>query len=231
MKDSKPNAPPKPSDSARKSFLDAQRVWDSREASIAATAKTWKTVAGVALGIALISVCGNVWIGAQNKLVPYVVEVDKEGVAVSVRRVTRTHPQDENMIRFMLARFVRDWRSVYVDAAAQHIAIESAYSMLPSGTAANMKVIAWLTENSPFKRAESETVTVTTRSVLRLTAQTIQVQWDETRHSRSGEWIDTHRLQANISTVFKTPSTESEILKNPIGLYLEDIHFTEVFEK
>jgi len=217
-----------PSESAKKSFLDAQRHWDSREASIVATAKTWKVVAGISGVIALISVCGNVWIGAQNKLVPYVVEINKEGVAVSVRRVTRTTPQDENIIRSMLSRFIRDWRSVYVDAEAQRLAIDSAFSMLPSGTSANTKVSSWFRANMPFDRAESETVTVQLRSVLRLTTQTIQVEWDEARHTRAGDLIDIRSWQANLNIVFKSPETDSEIIKNPIGLYIEEIHYSEL---
>jgi len=217
-----------PSESAKKSFLDAQRHWDSREGEIVATAKTWKMVAMISAVIAFIAVCGNVWIGSQNKLVPYVVEIDKEGAAVAVRRATRANPQSENIIRSMLSRFVRDWRSVYVDAEAQRLAIESTYSMLPSGTAASVKVSDWFRANMPFKRAESETVTVNLRSVLRLTNQTFKVEWDESRHSRGGELIEIRSWQANLSIVFRSPETDSEIIQNPIGLYVEDVNYTEL---
>jgi len=228
MKNSKRPDLDVPSKSARKSFLDAQKHWDSREGSIVATAKTWKMVAMISAAIAFVAVCGNVWIGAQNKLVPYVVEINNEGMAVAVRRVTQARPQDENIIRSMLSRFVHDWRSVYVDAEAQRRAMESTSSMLPGGNSASVKIGNWFRENHPFNRAQEETVTVTIRSVLRITSQTVKVEWDESRYSRNGDLIDISRWQANLTTVFKTPETDIGIIKNPIGLYLEDIHFTEL---
>jgi type IV secretion system protein VirB5 len=65
-------------------YLDGRREWNERYGSHIKQLKTWKTITFISLFTTLASVAGLTYIGAKNKLVPYVVEVDKVGAVRAV---------------------------------------------------------------------------------------------------------------------------------------------------
>ena len=62
-------------------YLSARREWNERYGDYIARARSWRWAAFGAIAVALALAIGVVWQGAQSKVVPYVVEVDKLGDA------------------------------------------------------------------------------------------------------------------------------------------------------
>ena len=74
--------------------------WNERYGSYIAQAHAWRLTALASLAVAFVAVTGVVWIGAQNRVVPYVVQTDKLGDALAISRADiaapadpRTHPR------------------------------------------------------------------------------------------------------------------------------------------
>ena len=65
-------------------YLNARREWDERYGDALARAKSWRYAAIGALAVAAIAVTGVVFIGAQSKIKPYVVAIDKMGNPVAM---------------------------------------------------------------------------------------------------------------------------------------------------
>src|SRR2546423_586010 len=69
------NAAPLDPDSPHSAvYIAARAEWNERYGSYIAQAYAWRLTALASLGVAFLAVAGVVWIGAQNRVVPYVVE-------------------------------------------------------------------------------------------------------------------------------------------------------------
>ena len=122
-------------------FLNMRLQWNELVASHIQREALWQRMALLSLGIALLCAGGMVYLGAQNKFIPYVVAVDKLGAAVAVQPASKASIADSRIIRAQLAAWVESVRSIYQDAGAERVNITDAYSMLrridPASTALN----------------------------------------------------------------------------------------------
>ena len=167
-------------------YLAARREWNERYGDYIAQAHAWRLTALASLGVAFVAVAGVVWIGAQNRIVPYVVQTDRLGDAIAVSRADIAPPADPRLIRAQLARWVTDVRSVYTDAAAEKHVITEAYAMINRNAAGAQALNDWFSNNDPFQRARDETVAVAVESVLPLSGNTWRAEWREDKRTRQG---------------------------------------------
>jgi type IV secretion system protein TrbF len=214
---------------AENPYLNARREWNERYGEYIARERAWRSIAFASAAIAILAVIGIVWIGAQNKLVPYVVEVDKLGSAVAIRRADSAALPDSRIVRSQLARWITDMRTVYLDAAAERSAITNAYAMINQGGPAYGMLNDYMRqdEHQPFRRAQSETASVDVQSVLPLTADTWRVEWLEIVRDLSGHETSRAPWSATVSVVVHPPTDESAILRNPTGLYVQTLNWAQ----
>lgn len=208
-------------------YLAGRREWNERYGSYIAAARTWQIAAFGSLGVALLAVAGVAYIGAQNRIVPYVVEVNKSGDPVTVRRADQAQPQDTRVVKASLGRFIHNWRSVTADSAVARRNVMELYGMLSSSDPATATLNEYMAKNSPFQRAATETVTVEITSIVPVSGETWQIDWTETRRDRRGMEIDVTTWRASPGVAFRPPATEPEILKNPIGIYIKEIAWAQ----
>jgi type IV secretion system protein VirB5 len=208
-------------------YLAARREWNERYGSYIAQAHAWRLTALASLGVAFIAVAGIAWIGSRNRIVPYVVQTDKLGDAVAIRRADVTTPADPRLIRAQLARWVADVRSVYVDVAAQKHVITEAYAMVDRDAAAGPALNDWFSRNDPFRRARDDMVSVAVQSVLPLSGDTWRVEWREDQRSRQGAPESSLQWQATITISVTPPIDDATILINPTGLYVESFDWSQ----
>jgi type IV secretory pathway TrbF-like protein len=99
-------------------YLQARREWDERYGDVVLGKRDWQiAVAGLML-LTLILALGIVWMGARTKVIPYVVEVDKLGYAITIPTAltaSSTATSVERMKRYEIAAFIRNARSVCSD--------------------------------------------------------------------------------------------------------------------
>jgi type IV secretion system protein VirB5 len=206
--------------------LSARREWLERYGDYLQSAHQWRLVAFGSLVVTAIAVAGMVYSAAQNHYIPYVVQVDRLGVAA--RRSRRRGNASRYAHRACAAcTLISDVRSVYVDAAAQRSVIDEGYAMI-SRTGSSFKALTdYFRENSPFERAEKETVTVEVHTVLPVAGNTWRVEWSETTRGRNGEVQKVDEWQSSITVLISPPSDEVTILKNPLGIYIVEYSWTK----
>lgn len=208
-------------------YFLARREWMERYGDYIQSAHQWRLIGIGSLLITALAVAGMTYSASQNHFIPYVVQVDRLGVAVPAGRADSASRADTRIVRAQLARWISNVRSVYVDAAAQRAVVDESYSMISrTGSAFNM-INTFFRESSPFERAEKETVTVDVQTVLPVAGNTWRVEWSETTRGRNGEVQKTDEWQASITVLISPPADEVTILKNPLGIYIVEFSWTK----
>ena len=208
-------------------YMAARAEWNERYGSYIAQAHAWRLTALASLGVALVAVAGVVWIGAQNRVVPYVVQTDKLGDALAISRADIAAPVDTRLIRAGLARWIEDVRTVYLDVAAERTMVTEAYAMVNRNGAAAQQLNDWFSQHDPFKRAQTEMVGVSVESVLPISGNTWRVEWREDRHSRDGTTDPPAHWQATVTVSINPPTNDATILVNPAGLYVDSFDWAQ----
>lgn len=209
-------------------YLAARQEWNERYGSYIASAAAWKLMAIGSMFVATVAVCGIAYIGAQSKIVPYVVQVDKLGNVVASGRANAAGPVDQRVVRSTLAKWVTNVRSVYVDAGAERAILKEAYANInrrgPSYTMLN----DYFRKNDPFERAKNESVTVTVQPPQPLSDNSWRVEWTEERRGRDGAPLDTQPklMQAVVTVVVEPPTDDETAMANPLGIYINSFNWS-----
>ncbi|MCW5320682.1 conjugal transfer protein [Verminephrobacter aporrectodeae subsp. tuberculatae] len=207
-------------------YLAARREWNERYGNFIATANNWRLAALGSIAVAIIAVSGLVWVSGQHKVVPYAVEFNGNG---EVERVARADVASQPNNRQMVAA-LRNWvigaRTVYVDGRAEKAIVDQTYAMTYPDSACYQTLSTYHQENNPYVRAQKETVEVTVNAVVPVSDSTWQVDWTEITKQRSGKVIDTKQYQGSITTVIAPPTSDAQIMVNPLGIYAQQCAWT-----
>lgn len=209
-------------------YLDARREWNERYGDYIHRAKNWRLVAVGLTVVCIVQSAGLVGLALQNKLVPYIVQVDKLGTAVPVARADVMEKVDERVVKALLARWVSDARGVVSDGIAQRQMIDRVYSMLANGTRALSIVNDFYKADPPTTKGATTGVSVEVSSVLPLTDKTWQVEWEETVRNTTGGMVSRTRWKATVTLAFNPPTSERQLRANPVGVYITDLNWSQV---
>jgi type IV secretion system protein VirB5 len=167
----------------------------------------------------------SLYLARKPHVVPYVVEVDKAGEIVGVAQPFAADQRvSEAVIRFELARFITDARSVLADGAAQKAALHRVYDMARGAAATTLP--AWYRQHPPFEIASKETIQADVGSVLREPNGAYEVRWTETTRNLNGDVLSTSHWRALLAVQLAPPDPD-RMLSNPIGLYVTEIDWSE----
>jgi type IV secretion system protein TrbF len=216
-------------------YLEARRHWNSEVDRAFSTLHLWQLIALCSWLVSIGCVGGLIYLGSQNRYVPYVIELGRLGEAVAVGPATPAAPADPRVVRASLASFVSNARLVTPDLELQRRAIFAVYGMLKTKDPATQKMNEYLngsTENSPFARATKLTVSCDIGSVLPITDKSWQVDWQETVCDRDGALIGKPSHQRAVCEIYVVPpgpsARQSDIQRNPLGIYVRDYNWQEV---
>lgn len=211
-------------------YLNARQQWDIRYGGYIQEAKIWKMTAFISLTITAIAVIGMIWIGSLSKFVPYVIEVDKLGEAVTTKPAIQAKIVDQKIIKKQLAEFIVNLRTVTPDAQLQKDMIIKAYGLLSNNDPASLFLTGYFQEeqHSPFKRAITNTVHVDITSVLPRTEKTWQIAWTETIRTREGNVVEIKAMEALLTIYIHPSETHKQFITNPMGIYVKEISWTQI---
>lgn len=207
-------------------YIAARQEWNERYGDFISRERNWQIIATISMGIAALSVAGIAWIGSQSKIVPYIVEVDKLGSAVAVGIAEKAAQPDDRIIRNQLANWIVNVRSVYLDDAAEKIAVNSAYSFVQSNSIAFQTIADYHRANNPFTRAKTEGVSVEVQTVLPVTKDTYKIEWKETVRNRDGHTTTDTIYQAMVSILIQPPTDAAKALQNPTGIIINNLSWS-----
>lgn len=217
-----------PQDNGSNPYLNAKTEWLERYGDFILQRRNWQIATLISLMIALVCVLFLGYLTTQNKLVPYVIEVDKLGNTARVGTISRINLKNPNVIKYSLNTFVFDWRSVWGTPATQKRFILDSYNYLLPGSKAFKLVNEDFIKNNPFTRLAEESVSVQVKNIVPTNANTWQVEWVETVKDLQGKKISqtTYRGYFQIKQI--VPSKEEQIIKNPLGIFITDINFAKL---
>ncbi|OQX14083.1 MAG: hypothetical protein BWK73_10515 [Thiothrix lacustris] len=212
-------------------YLAARNEWNERYGSYIAAARQWRMVAWLSLVVAAGAVAAVGYFASQNKLIPYIVEIDGTGEIAAVRPATQAVSADvqARMVRWQVAQFVRDWRTVSPDGQIAKAAVDRVFALLSAAYSANAAIGEWFRENNPFTRASENTVTVEIQQVLPVSEKSWRVDWIETSRPRTqgGKTETPVSWTATVTVLAGGAVSEKTLLLNPTGLVVTDVSWQQ----
>lgn len=204
-------------------YQRAMEEWDNRIGAARVQAKNWRIIALCLVAVSVILAGGLVYQSSKSRVVPYVVEVDSEGLVQAVGpAVQRKYVPSKAVLQYFLSQFVTYVRSVPLDPVVAKDHWLSAYGYLRQSAANSLNEIA--RKEQPLSKVGQETVAVQIKSVVSLSAETFQVRWEESTCNEEGVPAGVKNM-TGLFTVEISPPTDDKTLKvNPLGLYIK--HFS-----
>ena len=204
-------------------YQRASQIWDDRMGLSLAHARNWRRIAVANLVLAGFLGAGW-WVQADRAVVkPFVVEVSDLGQTQRITAIGGRYEPTEAQIGHALAGWVRDVRSKSIDPIVLRQNWLRAYDLLTPKASGFLN--DWAEANDPFAEAGREAVNVEVLNVVRRGERTFDLQWRETRFV-NGQQAGVERWRALITTTTQPPRTEAELMKNPLGLKIEDVSWT-----
>lgn len=205
-------------------YLSGRREWNERYGSYIAHARTWQIVAVCSMGLSAVLAFSLVNVANQAKVQPFVVQVDKLGEAVAVRPADVAYIADERIVRFQVANFIKNARSITPDRVVQKRWLDSVYAVSsPSGATF---LNDYYRQNDPFEKGKTSLVSVDNLTALPLSDKTWQVTWTETTRGLNGLVEGVARYQAILTLSVFPPTTAEQIIANPTGIVFDTISWT-----
>lgn len=204
-------------------YQRAGQAWDDRMGLTLAHARNWRRAAFASLALAGFLGAGW-WVQADRAEVrPFVVEVSRYGETQKITALDGRYEPTAAQLGHILAGWIGDVRSKSADPIVIRQNWLRAYDLMsPKGAAA---LNAWALAHDPFAEVGRETVQVEVLNVVRRSARTYDLQWRETRFL-NGQAAGTTRWRALIGFRLVPPRTEAELLKNPLGVRIEEVSWT-----
>lgn len=210
-------------------YKRAQQEWDARIGRSAVQARNWRLATFAALATNLLAIAGAVYLGAQPKVVPHIIEVDKLGAPSYLGPAGesgRSYKPTDASLRYHLRRFVDETRSVSSDPAVLKRNWLDAYNLVTQPAANQLNAYAQQAE--PFKRVLNERVSVELVGTVQISRDSWQVDWRESSWDKSGNQIATTLWRGTFRVIVRPPTTEEQLAVNPIGLLIDEFHWSKL---
>ncbi|EAJ5683696.1 conjugal transfer protein TrbF [Campylobacter lari] len=215
-------------DTSNNPYLNAKTEWLERYGDYITRARNWQIMAIGSLIISLVCILFLGYIGSQNKLIPYVIEVDKLGNTAKVGIIQNIDLKNPNVIKYSLNTFIYSWRSIWGNVETQRKFIFDAYSFVLPQSKAFSYLNKEYQNNNPFEKATKENIRIKIKNIVPQNIDTWQVEWEELTSNLNEEVIkrETYRGLFQIKQII--PNTEEQILKNPLGIFIDDFNFSKI---
>ena len=205
-------------------YQRAGQAWDDRIGSARVQARSWRLMAFGATALLSLSVVDNLRLRFGSHIVPYVVEVDRLGAARAVAQASTDYRPTDPQIAWHLARFIENVRSRPADPIVLRQNLGAAYDFTTEQGAAALNDYA--RANDPFADLADKQVSVDVKNVVRASADSFRIAWDERRYDH-GQLSGTTHWTAVLTIVVRTPTDAATLSHNPLGLYVHAINWSQ----
>jgi type IV secretory pathway TrbF-like protein len=148
----------------------------------------------------------------------HTVAMARLGQHLAVLPNTEATAPSDAQIAYVLARFIKNIRSVSIDPVVVRANWIDALNHVTGRGARTLNDYA--RDESPFTKIGRRTVTVEITEVVRASAATFDVRWEE-RIFEAGAVVKCERFKGVVAIVLNSPITAGMIIKNPLGLYVD----------
>jgi len=189
-------------------------------------AQLWRKTVFVNAGFFVITLILFFYSINQQKTVPVLVNVMPSGESQFLGEVRQSGAVQvpEAAIYYDIRKFVSHLRSVSTDYQVVYANIDECFVMSTSGYSPILRRM--LLADSPFELVGKLIRTVEIESVLNITGRSYQINWTETVIESSSNPKST-KMRAVVTIRLVTP-TSVTIIRNPLGIYIENFEMTEL---
>ncbi len=205
-------------------YQRAGQAWDDRIGSARQQAYSWRLMAFSTTALLSLAVVDNLHLRFGSHIVPYVVEVDRVGDARSVAPALADYRPTDPQIAWHLARFIENVRSRPADPVVLRQNLKAAYDFTTEQGAAALNDYARGAD--PFATLAGSQVSVDIKSVVRASADSFRVAWSERKYDH-GQLSATTHWSAILTVVVRTPDDAATLSRNPLGLYVHAISWSQ----
>lgn len=222
-------------DAERNPYLAARSEFQSVFGDLAKGKRNWQLVALALLGLLAFVLAAYVNLASGARVVPYLVQVDKLGQVASVGRADRLAAPEPRLVAAQLAEFIRDVRTVLpaLAARAQAELLERGYAFVDQRAAGVLNQYFADPAHDPRVLGAELSREVTVTSVLPIPqSSTWSIRWTETTYPLSpGAVPTTSSWDAYLTVRLVTPTTSDVIDRNPLGIYITAVAWSELAER
>ena len=218
---------PEDSTDSKNHFLKGQEAWNEVYGRAVSAMRNWRNLSFALVIVLLAAVAGLTWQGAQSKVVPYVVVLDKDGQELHSGLAGKNPTTEAKVIKAELENFIKKGRLASMDRQLMLQNINFVYAHLKNNTPALKKLNAHFQENNPFEVISKQTKIVDkVTSALPVTENTWSLEWTETsRDISNGEILKTENYKAIATILRQDPETPEQWSSNPFGIWIVDFEW------
>ncbi|WP_034603217.1 type IV secretion system protein [Maridesulfovibrio frigidus] len=211
-------------------YLAAKEEWFERYGSYITSRNHWRNATLGLIVICVLCLTANVLQISKNKVVPYVVEVDKLGHTVAVKRADSVGDVSGRIIQAEVANLIVNWRTVTADIGLQEKMVTKTSSFVTG--AARGTVRSWYESNSPYERGRKILVEVDIKGIpLPVSSESWRIAWLETIRNHGGVAMSSTKYEATLKVRISPPTTDSQIIRNPVGVYITELSWAKLLEQ
>ncbi|GJM06351.1 MAG: conjugal transfer protein TrbF [marine bacterium B5-7] len=218
------NIPTYPSDASDTPYQRAQQTWDTRIGHAQVQARNWRLVALASLLLAAASLALLCWQLSTSKLKVFVAEISHAGRVVNVAPLQRHYTPNQAQITYFLGQFVQDMRALPLDPVVAKQNWLRAYSFLTQHGSHLFNED--MRKSAPQKLLGQKTVVVKVQDINPISDHTYSIDWQETSTDLNNKHVSTVDYNGVFTLHFSTPGSQAQIMKNPLGLFISDFHFS-----
>lgn len=206
-------------------YQKAQKEWDEQIGSARVQAANWRILAFTASIIAIALLIIVIILLATKTEKIFVAEVTQSGRVVNIAPLKVTYRPSIAQKEYFVGQFIEMIRSLPLDPIVAKQNWLKAYSFLTQR--ASTKLNNYLRKNNPLESLGTKTVTVKITDVNPLSDSTLQIDWEEHITNVDGQ-AENPKLYSGVFTLtVKQPTTQQEILSNPLGIYIIDFNISQ----
>jgi len=205
-------------------FQKAGQIWDERIGSARVQARNWRLMAFGSLLLSTGLAIALVVQSARGTVTPWIVQIDKLGQAQAVAPAVADYKPTDPQIAYHLAHFIEDVRAIPADGVILRQQWLRAYDFTTDRGAAALNDFA--RTNDPFTNLGKSQIAVEVSSVIRASPDSFRVAWIQRRYE-NGQLAATERWSAILSVIIQTPHDAERLRKNPLGVYVNALHWSK----
>lgn len=191
----------------------------------------WKYFALISFGCLVVSLGVLIYAINLPKTVPLVITVSDWGEAKYVGAVSNYSYNGikvpEIAINYQLRKFIINRFSIPYDPHILRTNLQDCYSALTRESAA--KLSSEIKTDNPMRQYGKKIVTVEIETILKLSAQSYQVDFLIITADSRGQINGRERMRGILAVKLMEPPAEDQIL-NPLGIYITNFDFTHIKE-
>jgi type IV secretory pathway TrbF-like protein len=226
--DATPANSPAASAAPHNPYLAARKEWDERYGDLITRSRNWRVLALLLGVVAFVQAGGLIYLSSKSRVIPFVVAIDSLDRVVAAGPAQQSGVTDERLVRAALYEWIGDLRMVTTDGVNQRKAIDRVYSMIGSGTPAQVQIGEFYSKDPPASRAQRQTVAAEVKAVFSTSDKTYEVEWVETTRSLNGQVLSEENWKGSVTIAVNPPADERLARINPLGIYVVGVSWSRV---